>query len=168
MKDTGAKRRFPPAKHDHEHCMATALSTAEALCRSRGLRFTRLRRRVLELVWNSHQPAGAYDILAALNDEGKRAAPPTVYRALDFLIEAQLVHRLDSLNAYIGCSDPSNAHDGQFLICRSCRSVAELDDSDLQATVANRAASLGFTAVYQVLEVQGICATCAATGQAAQ
>lgn len=72
------------------------------------------------------------------------------------------------MNAYIGCSDPSNAHDGQFLICRSCRSVAELDDSDLQATVANRAASLGFTAVHQVLEVQGICATCAATGQAAQ
>jgi Fur family zinc uptake transcriptional regulator len=137
-----------------------AVTTAEELCRDRGLRFTRLRRRVLELVWDGHRPVGAYEILAALNDEGKRAAPPTVYRALDFLIEAQLVHRLDSLNAYIGCADPSKAHDGQFLICSSCRSVAELDDPGLQETVAERAASIGFRATHQVLEIQGICAAC--------
>lgn len=162
MDDSGAKRRFPPARHDHEHCVAAAVSTAEQLCRERGLRFTRLRRRVLELVWDSHRPVGAYEILAALNEEGKRAAPPTVYRALDFLIEAHLVHRLDSLNAYIGCPDPSDAHDGQFLICSNCRSVAELDDPDLQATVAARAASFGFKAAHQVLEIQGLCAACAA------
>ena len=160
MSDSGSNRHFPPVRHNHDDCVSTAVSTAEELCRDRGLRFTRLRRRVLELVWDSHRPVGAYEILAAWNDEGKRAAPPTVYRALDFLIEAQLVHRLDSLNAYIGCADPSNAHDGQFLICSNCRSVAELDDLDLQETVVVRAAKLGFRATHQVLEIQGICAAC--------
>ena len=168
MNESDAKRPFPPVRHNHEDCVATAVSTAEALCRGRGLRLTRLRRRVLELVWDSHRPVGAYEILAALNEEGKRAAPPTVYRALDFLIEAHLVHRLDSLNAYIGCPDPSGAHDGQFLICSSCRSVAELDDSELQAQVAHRAARFGFRATHQVLEIQGICAACEAKQQPGQ
>ena len=115
---------------------------------------------MLELVWNSHRPVGAYDILSELTNEGKSAAPPTVYRALDFLIEARLVHRLDSLNAYVGCPDPSSSHDGQFLICRQCRSVAELDDADIQALVDQKAADLGFTAVHQVLEIQGLCQSC--------
>ena len=168
MSDSGSNRHFPPVRHNHDDCVSTAVSTAEELCRDRGLRFTRLRRRVLELVWDSHRPVGAYEILAALNDEGKRAAPPTVYRALDFLIEAQLVHRLDSLNAYIGCADPSNAHDGQFLICNSCRSVAELDDANLQQTVSERAARFGFRATHQVLEIQGICAACEEKQQAAR
>ncbi|MGH8223092.1 MAG: Fur family transcriptional regulator [Woeseiaceae bacterium] len=152
--------RFPRPLHDHSDCVEQALATAERLCRERGLRFTRLRRRVLELVWQSHKPVGAYELLASLNREGRKAAPPTVYRALDFLIEAELVHRLDSLNAFIGCADPSNSHAGQFLICRECRSVAELDDADIDAVVARKAAGLGFTAVHQILEIQGLCRYC--------
>ena len=152
--------RFPPPSHDHDDCVASAVATAEEVCRDRGLRFTGLRRRVLELVWGSHKPAGAYDILERLNDQGKRAAPPTVYRALDFLIEADLVHRLDSLNAYVGCPDPGNAHTGQFLICRQCRSVAELDDADINLLVERKAADLGFTAVRQTVEIQGLCRDC--------
>ncbi len=160
MENTPSQPLFPAPKHNHEHCVATAIGVAENLCRDKGLRFTRLRRRVLELVWNSHRPVGAYDILSQLSKEGKAAAPPTVYRALDFLIEAHLVHRLDSLNAYVGCADPSSAHDGQFLICRQCRSVAELDDTEIQSMVDRKAASLGFTAVHQVLEIQGLCESC--------
>ena len=155
-----APDRLPPASHDHDHCVADAIATAERLCRERGLRFTALRRRVLTLVWDSHKPIGAYDILDKLGGEGKAAAPPTVYRALDFLIEAGLVHRLDSLNAFIGCPDPARSHVGQFLICRGCRTVVELDDPDIDAVVAKKAEQLGFTETHQMLEVQGICARC--------
>lgn len=151
---------FPPGPHDHGSCVTRAIETAERVCRARGLRFTRLRKRVLELVWNSHRPVGAYDILEQLGGDGRKAAPPTVYRALDFLIEAGLVHRLDSLNAFIGCPDPQRSHTGQFLICRRCRSVAELDDHDIVAVVERKAAELGFRATHQMLEIQGLCRSC--------
>lgn len=151
---------FPAHAHDHNDCVAQAIETADRLCREKGLRFTRLRRRVLELVWTSHKPVGAYDILEKLNLEGRKAAPPTVYRALEFLIEAELVHRLDSLNAFVGCADPSSSHSGQFLICRGCRSVAELDDSDINSIVQKTAADRGFTAIQQMLEIQGLCEDC--------
>jgi len=134
---------------------------AVRICRERGLRFTEQRQRVLQLVWNSHKPVGAYDILDKLNRAGGKVAPPTVYRALDFLIEADLVHRLDSLNAFVGCPDPGNPHARQFLICRECRSVAELDDSDIDELVRNRAANVGFQAQHQTLEIEGICRNCA-------
>lgn len=160
MSKANLSNRFPPAQHDHENCVASAIETAESLCRQRRLRFTRIRRRVLELVWNSHKPVGAYDILGSLNQDGKKAAPPTVYRALDFLIEANLVHRLDSINAYVGCPDPGSAHTGQFLICRECRSVAELDDADINSLVRQKVSDLGFSAIHQMLEIQGLCQDC--------
>ena len=152
--------QFPPPHHDHDACVASAIAHAERVCRKRGLRLTGLRRRVLELVWNSHKPAGAYEILDRLNREGKRAAPPTVYRALEFLMGAELVHRLDSLNAFVGCPDPGRSHTGQFLICRGCRYVAELDDAEIDALVERKAARLGFTAVRQMVEIEGTCRNC--------
>ena len=152
------------AAHDHDDCVASAMAAAEQVCRERGLRFTSLRRRVLGLVWESHKPAGAYEILERLGKEGQSAAPPTVYRALDFLIEAGLVHRLDSLNAYIGCPDPSNSHAGQFLICRECRSVVELDDSEIDELVRAKVKGLGFMPENQVLEIQGLCGNCQSEG----
>lgn len=155
-----ANNPFPKADHNHKECVRRALETAEDICRVRGLRLTTSRRRVLELVWTSHKPVGAYDILESLARDGKRAAPPTVYRALEFLIDAHLVHRLDSLNAFIGCQDPQHSHEAQFLICRNCRSVAELDDKDLADLVKNKANSLGFSAVRQMLEIQGLCSDC--------
>lgn len=153
---------FPTAHHDHDGCVANAMLAAEQLCRDRGLRFTTLRRRVLALVWESHKPVGAYEILASLSDEGRKSAPPTVYRALGFLIEAGLVHRLNMLNAFIGCPEPTKPHAGQFLICRKCRAVAELDDVAIDSLVSERASALGFTAVHQVLEIEGTCRECAA------
>jgi Fur family zinc uptake transcriptional regulator len=161
MVEAYSSKQFPREEHDHQHCVAEAIATAVQICRERGLRFTEQRRRVLQLVWNSHKPVGAYDILDSLNRTGGKVAPPTVYRALDFLIEADLVHRLDSLNAFVGCPDPRNPHTGQFLICRECRSVAELDDSDIDEIVRRKAASLGFTALRQTLEIEGICRNCA-------
>ncbi|MGI9225380.1 MAG: Fur family transcriptional regulator [Woeseiaceae bacterium] len=159
-----APRAFLSAAHNHDSCVANAMATAEELCRQRGLRFTALRRRVLMLVWDSHKPVGAYDILDSLGAEGRPAAPPTVYRALDFLIEAGLVHRLDSLNAFIGCPDPARSHAGQFLICRQCRTVVELDDRDIDTLVEDKAKELGFSAVHQMLEIQGLCSDCRSKG----
>ena len=148
--------------HNHDDCVASAIATAETLCRDRGLRFTALRQRVLALVWDSHKPIGAYDLLDKLNKQGRRAGPPTVYRALDFLIEAGLVHRLASLNAFIGCPDPTRSHSGQFLICRECSSVTELDNSAIESMVEGKAADHGFMPEHQVLEVSGICHSCQA------
>jgi len=162
MSDTSPGNRFPADEHNHEGCVEQAVQNAERICRERGLRFTAQRKRVLELVWNSHKPIGAYDILDCLNQDGHKAAPPTVYRALEFLIEADLVHRLDSLNAFVGCPDPDVPHTGQFLICRSCRSVTELDDQEIGTLIERRATGQGFTAIHQTLEIQGICQGCSA------
>ena len=156
---------FPAAEHDHDDCMQHALQTAESICRERGLRLTDTRLRVLELIWKSHKPIGAYDLLEELRRDGRRAAPPTVYRALEFLIEAGLVHRLDSLNAFVGCPEPHSAHAGQFLICRQCRSVAELADKQIEAIVGEKAAQLGFTAIRQMMEIEGLCPDCGESQQ---
>ena len=150
----------PANEHDHAHCVREALTSARDICAARGLRLTKLRLQVLELVWQSHRPVGAYDVLESLSTQGKRAAPPTVYRALEFLMEAGLVHRLDSLNAFIGCAHPSEPHTGQFLICRVCRAVVEIDASGVADEVARRARLHGFAAEQQMLEVQGLCAQC--------
>jgi len=148
--------------HDHDLCIEDALQNAEVICRKKGLRFTKIRQKVLELIWGSHKPLGAYDILNTLRSEGAKAEPPTVYRALGFLIEAELVHRLDSLNAFIGCVDPSNSHQGQFLICRDCRSVTELGDDEILDLVQSKASDMGFSAIHQMLEIQGQCKSCRA------
>ena len=164
MNEATPPNPIPPTGHNHSACVSHALETAEKLCRDRGLRFTALRQQVLRLVWDSHKPVGAYDILDSLKQAGKKAAPPTVYRALDFLIEADLVHRLDSLNAFVGCPDPSSSHRGQFLICRGCRTVAELDDAKINTLVQETAADLGFSAEHQMLEIQGLCQSCREAG----
>ena len=147
--------------HDHSRCVADALAEAEALCAKQGTRLTTLRKRVLELVWASHKPLGAYDILGVLSEEdGRRAAPPTVYRALDFLLENGLVHRIASLNAFIGCNHPGEVHQGQFLICRQCHAAVELEHSAIDAAVQASASSLGFIVEAQTVEVLGLCAQC--------
>lgn len=155
---------FKPRGHDHRMCIADALAAAEALCRERGLRLTPLRRRVLELVWERHEPAGAYDLLAALRGDGRRADPPTVYRALDFLLQNGLVHRIESLNAYVGCGEPGEGHRGQFLICRTCHRVAELEDPAISALIVDKAETLGFRVRRQTIEVTGLCAACESDG----
>ena len=109
--------------HDHAACITDALADAERFCRQRGLRLTPTRRRVLEIVWRGHEPVKAYDILDALNRAGRRTAPPTVYRALDFLLEASLAHRIDSLNAFVGCPLASGEHTAQLLVCSRCETV---------------------------------------------
>lgn len=151
---------FPARGHDHQRCVRTALRRAEALCERRGVRLTRLRQKVLELVWRSHAPAGAYQIMEMLADDRGRVAPPTVYRALDFLAGQGLVHRLDTLNAFVGCADPSAPHKAYFLICTNCREVVEVNDSAIDAALAGCARGRGFALESETVELAGRCARC--------
>lgn len=147
-------------KHDHRRCVSRALSTAEKICEERKLRLTPLRRRVLELVWNRHAPIGAYDILGTLKKGEGALEPPTVYRALKFLQDAGLVHRIDSLNAFIGCESPQAGHAAQFLVCRKCHRVTELDDPTISGLLVDKARVLGFSTDAQDIEIKGLCSTC--------
>lgn len=151
---------FPVADHDHHACVAHAVEAAEAECRRRGARLTDVRRRVLELVWQSHAPVGAYALLETLGREGFCAAPPTVYRALDFLLAHGLIHRIERLNAFAGCTRPGVPHAGQFLLCEDCGIAAELDDPAIDAAIAAAAARLGFAVTRQTVEVDGLCPEC--------
>lgn len=151
---------FPVADHDHHACVAHAVEAAEAECRRRGARLTDVRRRVLELVWQSHAPVGAYALLETLGREGFCAAPPTVYRALDFLLAHGLIHRIERLNAFAGCTRPGEPHAGQFLLCQDCGIAAELDDPAVDAAIAAAAARLGFAVTRQTVEVDGRCPEC--------
>ena len=146
--------------HDHQSCRAEALAHAERICARRGARLTKLRRRVLELIWESHAPVGAYDLLRRLGQERGAAAPPTVYRALDFLLEHGLIHRIESLNAFVGCAVPVEAHAGQFLICRQCGTAAEMHDPRVIRAINRGAAELGFAVERRTVEVRGLCPGC--------
>lgn len=147
--------------HDHAHCRASALEAAARLAESRGARLTPTRARVLEIVAESHKPIGAYDILERLSRERGHAAPPTVYRALGFLVEQGFVHRIDSLNAFLACFDAERAHDAGFLICERCKTVEEIADPALSAAVRSTVATRGFHPRRSVVEISGLCAACA-------
>ncbi len=156
---------FKENGHQHQHCLNAALLAAEKTCLERGVRLTNLRRRVLELVWRSHEPVKAYDILDKLRDEHAGSAPPTVYRALDFLQAEGLVHKIESLNAYVGCAEPDHRHHSQFLICHDCGAVAELDNVNVRRMLAENAKQLGFRIDYETIEIKGTCSACAIDDQ---
>ena len=162
--------KTPPAdiafrKHDHRRCQRALRDQADRLCAAGGARLTRRRRQVLEILLASHQPLGAYDILAELNrkEAGQQIAPPIVYRALDFLVEVGLIHRIESRNAYVSCSYPGHDAAARFLICRDCEQVAELQGGDRQ--LLRDAGDLGFSVDHAVIEVTGVCAACGKHGR---
>ena len=146
--------------HDHSHCQTQALEKAMEECQRRGLRLTKIRQQVLEIIWASHNPIGAYDVLQKLQEAGHKPAPPTAYRALDFLVSAKLIHRVESLNSYIGCPSPGSSHQCQFYICTECQHVAELNSLLITDAVTSGAEELGFTGVAPIIEVHGICNNC--------
>jgi Fur family zinc uptake transcriptional regulator len=152
-------------RHDHSRCVGGAMERARDLCAARGARLTDLREQVLQLVWSSHKPRGAYAILEDMARDGKRVAPLTVYRALDFLVEQGLVHRIESLNAFVGCPEPGKAHAGQFLVCDGCGDAIEMNDGGISRAIAEGAAARGFQAHRQTVEVLGRCPACQALPQ---
>ena len=153
--------QFSSHDHDHQSCMATAIAKAEQVCELRNQRFTKLRKRIFELVWQQHKPIRAYDVLEQLQKDG-RAAPPTVYRALDFLLELGLIHRIESMNAFVGCNNPEQKHEGQFFICNECGAFVELDSSPINSAISHSAEHSGFEIQQRTIEIMGLCPECKA------
>jgi Fur family zinc uptake transcriptional regulator len=151
---------FYNRRHDHNACISSAMIKAQQICEEKEIRFTRIRKRILELIWTSHKPVLAYDLLRKLRREKGNAEPPTVYRALDFLLENQLIHKIESLNAYVGCYFPDKKHLSQFLICSTCDQVAEIEDTDVNQVITQQAARSGFQVDQQTVEITGLCPTC--------
>lgn len=144
--------------HDHRLCEHSLLKAAQQLCDQRAQRLTRRRRQVLQILLRSHQPMGAYEILQAMNEQESGITPPIVYRALDFLQQQGLAHRIESRNAFIPCSQPGHDCAAQFLICLNCQRVAEIDHQPLPAQ--SQARRLGFAVRDAVVEINGVCASC--------
>ena len=145
-------------RHDHAACIVSALAAAEARAAARGLQFTPVRRRVLEILLESHRAMGAYDILARLSAEGLGAQPPVAYRALSFLVDQGLAHRVERLNAFVACAHPGVAHDPAFMICRACRKVAEAEAAP--GGPFGVGAAGGFRIEQTVVEAEGLCPAC--------
>jgi Fur family zinc uptake transcriptional regulator len=149
------------AQHDHAHCAHDALARAEAVIADRGLRLTPVRRRTLEILLEAHRAMGAYDMLTRLAAEGFGNQPPVAYRALDFLEEQGLAHRIRRLNAFTACMHPGEAHSPAFLICRACDKVAEAPADPIRAALTAAAAAVGFTVEGSNVEAVGLCPACA-------
>jgi Fur family zinc uptake transcriptional regulator len=149
------------------------LDHAAAACARRGAQLTELRRQVLRLVLDSDQPVGAYALLDRLKATRAGAAPPTVYRALDFLLEQGLIHKVERLNAYVGCveaaqhppdcgcAEGEHDHPHQFLICGRCGATTEISDAQVAAALTAAASRSGFTLRRATVEAEGLCARCA-------
>lgn len=148
------------APHDHAHCASDALGRAEALVAARGARLTPVRRRTLEILLEAHRAMGAYDMLTRLAAEGYGNQPPVAYRALDFLEEQGLAHRIQRLNAFTACMHPGEAHAPAFLICRQCNAVSETAAAPVLATLKTAAAGSGFVVERASIEALGLCPGC--------
>ncbi len=149
------------------HAPAERVALAESLCGARGARLTPLRRQILELLWESGRPMGAYELIEALKlRDSRTVGPPTVYRALEFLMSQGLVSKIESRNAYVPCAHPERRHDCLFFICSNCGASAELEDLRVEQLLAEDAAVLGYRVTRRVVEVEGACASCIAAGAA--
>ncbi len=146
--------------HDHSLCKNQAIVTAEQLCLARGVQLTPIRHKVLELIWNSHKAIKAYDLLDQIRPVNDAAKPSTVYRALDFLLEQGLIHRVESLNAFVGCHNSGKQHDQLLLICNQCHNIEERAAKGVFAALASEMQAAGFVAQHKTLEIQGLCSQC--------
>ncbi len=139
-----------------------ALARAQRICAGRRLRLTPVRRRVLELILASRQPIGAYALLAQLQRERGRLGPPTVYRALDFLLAGKLIHKIESVSAYVACADVDHPHESQFMICDDCGAAEEIRDGEIVESLRRLGEGRGFVVARHVIEARGLCPACRA------
>ncbi len=154
---------FPTPGHDHDRCSVVGIAHAETVCAVRKERLTPIRRRVLEALLASHAPLGAYELIDKLAVRGARPAPITIYRALDFLREQGLAHRIESRNAFIACAHNHDSGDPVvFLICEKCGAVGEAASAAVADTIKTASRAAGFTPKTPVIEISGTCAHCKA------
>jgi Fur family zinc uptake transcriptional regulator len=160
-RNSARQQKSTRSAHDHAGCIARAIRTAERLCCTRGARFTPIRRKVLELIWESHRAVKAYDLLDRIKPSEPTAKPATVYRALDFLIEQGLIHRVESLNAFVGCNCSEHEHELLLLICKRCQEVEERPAVDVMSALASEIQKAEFMPSKKAIEIHGLCARCA-------
>ncbi|MDC9729128.1 MAG: transcriptional repressor, partial [Methyloprofundus sp.] len=134
------------ATHNHKDCMQHALQAAEKICQEKNVRLTAIRKRILELICNSHKAIGAYELLDLFKLEDSKAKPVTIYRALDFLIDVGLVHKIESLNAFIGCLQSDKQHQSAILICDRCKNAYEIEANSVYEQLHALSQSVQFTA----------------------
>jgi Fur family zinc uptake transcriptional regulator len=144
----------------HSLSVSEQLRVAESLCQERGRRLTPIRRKVLELLLSHGRSLKAYELLESMRAVHPGAAPPTVYRALDFLMEEGLIHRLDAVNAWSACNDAAGAPHDLLVVCTSCGAVAELSDPAMSKLLAERVARTGFALASHETEIRALCAQC--------
>jgi len=158
-----ANPSFPTPEHDHRTCFGSAVARAERAFEAQGLRLTELRRRVFEEIAASHHAVGAYDVLDRLARKGGRLAPISVYRAIDALIAAGVIHRLESRNAFFAChTSHAEAHPKLVLACETCHRVAEVDGTSVFREMVAAVDAAAFVPRQTVVEISGVCRHCRA------
>jgi Fur family transcriptional regulator, zinc uptake regulator len=146
--------------HDHELCASQLMARAERACARRNARLTSLRRDVLGAVGESHCAAGAYEIIERLARNGPRPAPISIYRALEFLGDLGLVHRVESRNAFVACNRPHEAGRAVLMVCEDCGTVDEIEAASVFDRLDGLAGAEGFEISRAVIELSGCCAGC--------
>lgn len=146
--------------HNHTACVNSAMRAAEDHCAQSKLQFTPARRAALQILLCEHKAMGAYDVLAELNKQGLGSAPPVAYRALDFLVSNGFAHKVETLNAYVACAHPGEAHDPAFMICTACDTVAEAATDPRAGQLGRAAQAAGFEIETAVFEAEGLCPSC--------
>jgi Fur family zinc uptake transcriptional regulator len=146
--------------HDHSHCADGVLAEADALSERQGVRLTPVRRRALEILLRSHRAMGAYEVLEQLAGDGFGKQPPVAYRALDFLVDHGLAHRIRRLNAFAACMCPGTAHRPAFFICHACNAVAEAPADAVGRAMDSAAEAIGFSVERMNVEAVGLCPAC--------
>lgn len=147
--------------HDHSHCATDGLARAEAILALRKLRLTPVRRQTLQILLAEHRALGAYEVLDRLAAAGFGKQPPVAYRALEFLVEHGLAHKVRRLNAFAACMHPETDHAPVFLICRGCNALAETPAEPVRAALDAAASAAGFTVERTSIEALGLCPKCA-------
>lgn len=156
-----AHHLFPRPGHDHGSCVEKAIARARHVCASKDIRLTVLREAVLRVLAGSHRALGAYEIIEQMNKQGRRLAPISVYRIIDILVEAGLVHRLESKNAYFACLSRHEENVSiVILLCEGCNRVAEADASPAWDAIKTITQDNEFSVSATVLEIQGQCSDC--------
>ena len=146
--------------HDHSTCASEALTRAEEICHEAGARLTPVRRRALEILLEEHRAMGAYDVLERLSEDGFGSQPPVAYRALEFLVDQGLAHRIRRLNAFTACTTFECDHAPAFFICKTCKAVAEIPATALRSMINEAGAKLGFAVERANVEALGLCPSC--------
>ncbi len=150
------------AAHHHTASPEAALALADAYCRERGEKLTPIRRKVLELLLASGRATKAYSLLDDMRQIHPGSAPPTVYRALDFLLSAGLVHRIESINAFAVCHDLTQCQHGVLVVCQQCGNVTELHQPKLREALIAQIEDAGYHLAGDEIELKGLCAACQA------